>query len=264
MKEASSNSTSRSQPAGASHLPVLYEDEALIVFAKPSGLLTAPDRWDTSRENLMAIVHARWSPDWFNAHRLDRGTSGAVLCAKTPEALRAITAQFDRHEVEKRYLALTRGQPAADRGVVEAPLAPDGRRPGRMRVDREGKESATEFEVLERWRGGLALLRLRPLSGRTHQVRVHLAHLGCPVLGDPDYGGGRVGGKRGALHLSEFKRGYKRPSGGQAERPLIDRLALHAESLGLTHPVTGERLVVAAPLPADLAVAIKQLRRYAA
>ncbi len=245
------------RPDPAVDLPILYEDDVLIVFAKPSGLLTAPDRWDASRENLMAIVHERWSPRWFNAHRLDRGTSGALVVAKTPEALRAVTAQFDRHEIEKRYLALTRGQPSTDRGVVESPLAPDPRRPGRMRVARAGKPSATEYEVLERWRGGLALLRLRPLSGRTHQVRVHLAHLGCPVLGDPDYGGG------GALNLSNFKRGYKRPAGGKPERPLIDRLALHAESIALVHPVTNERIAVTAPLPADLEVAIKQLRRHA-
>lgn len=238
--------------------PVLFEDEALIAFAKPAGLLTTPDRWDGSRPDLMRLVHAHGASDWYNVHRLDRDTSGVLLCAKTAPALRGLTAQFDAHAVEKRYLALTRALPAGEAGVVEAALAPDPRRPGAVRVAPDGKPAATAWEVVERWRGGYALLRLRPRTGRTHQVRAHLRHLGCPVLADPLYGDGRP------LLLSEFKRGYKRPAAGEAERPLLARLALHAEQLAFAHPLTGAAVTIAAPLPEDFELALKMLRRHAA
>lgn len=235
--------------------PVVYEDEHLIAFAKPSGLAVVPDRWDRDRVHLMALVHAALSPDIFNAHRLDRDTSGVLLCARTPATLRALTSLFEQRAVEKTYLALVRPAPVADEGEITAPLAPDPRRPGRMRIAAGGKESATAWSVRERWRGGWALLEARPLTGRTHQVRVHLAHVGSPVVADPVYGDGRP------LLLSSFKRGYR--PGREPERPLLARLGLHAARLALAHPITGERLEIAAPLPADLSAALAQLRRHA-
>ena len=239
--------------------PVIYEDDWLIAFDKPSGLPVAPDHWDKSQEHLMGLVHRRLSPQIANAHRIDRDTSGVLLCAKTLEALRAVRELFDTHRVDKGYLALTRPAPAEDRGSIVVAISPDGRRPGRMRATRdarEGKDCRTDYEVLERSSGGRwALVRLRPLTDRTHQVRVHLAYLGCPILCDALYGDGAP------LRLSELKHGYK-PKG--PERPLIGRLALHAESLLLPHPATGVPLAITAPLPADFALALKQLRRWAA
>jgi RluA family pseudouridine synthase len=240
--------------------PVLYEDAAVIAFDKPSGLAVAPDRWRKDMPYLMRLVHERLSPDCGNAHRLDRETSGAVLCAKTPEALRFLSRAFQQRQVEKVYLALTRSAPTDDRGTISAPLAHDRRRPGRMVVWTEGrapsrpvKDALTEWEVAERFASGWALLRLHPRTGRTHQLRVHLAHIGCPVAGDALYGDAR------GLFLSKIKRGYRRKP--EAERPLLGRLALHALSLGFLHPTSGEWTVVTAPEPKDFALALKYLRR---
>jgi RluA family pseudouridine synthase len=235
--------------------PVIYEDDDLLAFDKPSGLLVAPDHWDKDREYLMRLVHQHWSPAVANAHRLDRDTSGVLLCAKTPESLRRLCEAFDEHRVAKTYLALTRSGPREDRQVVAAAIAPDPRRGGRMRIDPAGKPAETDVEVLERYAAGrFALVRAMPRTGRTHQVRVHLAHLGCPIVGDGLYGGG------GGLLLSEFKPHYKRKPG--PERPLIARLALHAQSLTLDHPTTGQPITITADLPKDFTLALKHLRRH--
>ena len=235
--------------------PVVFEDEAVIAFDKPAGLLVAPDRWDKTLVSLMRLVHEHLSPEYFNAHRLDRDTSGVLVCAKTREALVALARLFVTREVEKRYLAITRGAPAEAQGVVSAAIEPDRRRLGWMRVSSRGKPSETVYEVLERL-GVYAFLRLRPRTGRTHQIRVHLAHLGCPIVADPLYGDGR------GLFLSEIKARYKAHA-DRAERPLIGRLALHAEGIALNHPTTGQRLTIEAPLPKDFQVALKYLRRCA-
>jgi 23S rRNA pseudouridine1911/1915/1917 synthase len=235
-------------------IEVRFEDEHLIAFDKPSGLLVAPDRWDKDRDNLMAIVHKRWSPDWFNAHRLDQGTSGLLLCAKNREALRRLAAIFEKRQARKRYAALVAGAPEKDAGTLTMALADDPRRPGLMRTARDGQSAETRYEIVTRWRG-CSLLRVWPLTGRTHQIRVHLAAIKCPIMGDVHYGGGA------GLLLSRLKRGYKPPREG--ERPLIGRLALHADRLEFPHPVTGQPVVIESPLPHDFAVGIKYLDKFA-
>jgi 23S rRNA-/tRNA-specific pseudouridylate synthase len=210
------------------------------------------------------------------------------LCAKTKPALDYLSGQFQSKTVAKLYHALVvvlaPGQemkvvaPVRDAAgrlpdafTIELSLGPDERQPGRMRVfrGRGGKECRTEFTTLERFaagrapaRGvaqpaaGYALLACRPLTGRTHQLRVHLAAAGAPILGDVFYGHPDV-----QLRLSGLKRGYK---GREEEKPLIDRLALHASELTFAHPVTREPCTVRSPLPRPLEVALKHLRRFAA
>jgi RluA family pseudouridine synthase len=237
-----------------SRLPIVYEDDAMIAFDKPAGLLVAPDRWDKSAVNLMDLVHRHISPDCFNAHRIDRDTSGLLVCAKHRDALAALSREFERRRVGKRYVCLARGGPSEDERTVTLALAPDAARPGCMKPVRRGRRAETRFRVLKRWRG-CALLEAVPVTGRTHQIRVHAAASGFPIVGDPLYGDGR------GIYLSDLKRNYKRKA--EPEKPLIGRLALHAESLDYVHPSTGERVTLRAPLPHDFELAIKYLDRFA-
>lgn len=239
----------------AAQLPaVLYEDPWMVALDKPSGLLVIPDRWDEGLPNLLNLVHQELSPDYFNVHRLDRDTSGVILFAKTTDAMRALAEQFETKDARKTYVAFTRGCPAPERGTVDLPILPDPKRPGRMIPRSDGKESHTQYEVLERFACGVGLLRLTPLTGRTHQLRVHLAAISCAIVGDELYGNAR------GLYLSDFKRGYR--STGGPERPLIARLALHAQSLALAHPFTGAQLAIESPWPREFTVAAKNLRKY--
>ncbi len=253
--------------------PVLHEDATLLAFDKPSGLLVAPDRWDKAKVNLMALVHAELGRDVANVHRLDADTSGVLLCAKTKPALDFLSGQFQSKTVEKVYHALVIVLPpdeamkvvkpvrADDGGLpdaftVDLALDKDEQNPGRMRVfkKRGGKPSVTEFRTLERF-GRYALVECRPLTGRTHQLRVHLAAAGAPILNDRFYGAPGT-----ELRLSELKRGYK---GREGEKPLLARLALHASTLVVKHPDTREPVTIQSGFPHDFALALKYLRKFA-
>jgi RluA family pseudouridine synthase len=247
-------------------IPVLFEDEHLLALAKPAGLLTSPDRYDPQRPNLMKMLHAAIATGkpWArvrnltylaNAHRLDFETSGIILLAKNKPALVALANLFGAEKPLKKYIALVRGAPAEDKFIVDAKLAPHPVIPGFMRVDsKNGKKSKTQFEVLERF-SGWTLLHCLPLIERANQIRAHLRHAGFPIVGDELYNGK-------PLWLSRLKRDY-RLKPGREERPLISRVALHAEILALPHPVTGEHLTLTALWPKDLKVAVKYLRQYA-
>lgn len=254
--------------------PVIFEDDSLLAFDKPSGLLVAPDRWDKQRENLMGLVHAKFGHDFANVHRLDADTSGLLLCAKNKVALDFVSGQFQSKTVQKKYHALVVVLPIdeamkvvkpirdaagalPDAFIVDLALGEDERQKGRMRVfkGRGGKECTTEFRTLERF-GRFAFVECKPLTGRTHQLRVHLAAAGAPILNDPFYGAPEI-----KLLLSDLKRRYK---GRDEEKPMISRLALHASELTLTHPVTREPLTLSAPLPHEFEVALKYLRKFAA
>lgn len=246
-------------------IPVLFEDDHLLALDKPAGLLTSPDRYDPERPNLMKLLHAGisagkpWATErgltyLMNAHRLDFETSGVILLAKSKPVLVHLANLFGSEKPIKRYVALVQGAPAEDRFETDAKLAPHPARPGLVRVDpKRGRKSKTCFAVLERF-SGYALLQCEPLTGRTHQIRVHLRHLGLPIVGDELYGGK-------PLLLSRLKRNY-RLKPGREERPLISRVALHAAELSLSHPVTGELIRLTAPWPKDLTVATKYLRQY--
>jgi len=246
-------------------IPVLFEDEHLLALDKPAGLLTSPDRYDPQRPNLMNLLHrgiaenkpwARARPLAYlsNAHRLDFATSGAILLAKDKPTLVALADLFGSEKPVKKYAALAQGSPRQERFVVDAKLAPHPAKTGLMRVDpKSGKKARTEFAVLERF-SGWTLVRCVPLTSRTHQIRVHLRQAGLPIVGDELYGGRK-------LWLSRLKPDY-RLKHGRAERPLISRVALHAEELTLPHPVTGALLTIVAPWPKDLKVAVRYLRQY--
>ena len=241
--------------------PIQFEDDALIAFDKPGSLLLNPDRQDKARENLADLVKAKMGGGVALVHRLDADTSGLVLFAKTKLALDFVSGQFQSKTVSKIYHALVAGLPEQDEFTVDLVLKEDEAKPGTMCVvKKHGHASLTGFSVRERFprpagRASFAYVECRPLTGRTHQIRVHLAAAGTPVLNDPLYGDAT------ALMLSDLKRGYK---GRTDEKPLISRLALHASGLTFTHPLTRGKITLEAPLPNDLEVALKYLRKFGA
>ncbi|QDU85531.1 Ribosomal large subunit pseudouridine synthase C [Planctomycetes bacterium Pla163] len=250
----------RQRHVDADPLPVLWENDDCAVVDKPPGIAVEPERW--AREGAcVADGLLAWSraaadgalPSFRPrlAHRLDKDTSGALLVAKSLESERRLRSAFASGHTRKEYLALVEGVPNLEDGevmTIDLALAEDVRRPGRMRVDRKhGKPSRTDMWIERRF-DGFSLVRCRLHTGRTHQIRVHLAEIGLPLLVDPFYG------RRDALLLSSIKRGY-RSKRGRVERPLIDRLTLHADTLVfLGSAPTDEQLAAGpAPIPAGLA-----------
>ncbi len=220
---------------------VLFEDDSVIVVGKPPGLVVHPGSGRTGATLAAGLLHrypelaAVGPADRAGlVHRLDKDTSGALLVARTPEAHEALTAQLRRRHVTREYLALVEGAMDAPTGTIDAPIARDPSRPTRQAIDPTGRHARTHYEVVGRYeQAGLSLLRVRLETGRTHQIRVHMSAIGHPVVGDAVY--------------------------GAAREPAVPRMFLHAARLGFDHPVTGERVVVEAPLPADLATVLDHL-----
>ena len=240
---------------------VLYEDAAALVCAKPAGVGVTAGRGELEAPFLGACLHHLSSSEAAApcrprvVHRLDRDTSGAVIIAKSREALRHLAGQFEEGTVEKRYAALVVGVPHRSEGVIDLPIGTEAG--GKLRAGgKDARPASTRFEIEERFRG-YALMGVTPLTGRTHQIRVHLESIGHPLVVDPLYGA------QSTFLLSSFKRAYV-PNRRNKERPLMARLALHAQRLSFDSPVTGQRVEVEAPYPKDLRVTLKQLRRWAA
>ena len=189
--------------------PVLFEDDVLIAFDKPSGLTVSPDRRDKSRENLTGMVREKMGEGVANVHRIDEEVSGLVLYTKTKLALDFVSGQFQSKTVIKLHHALVVGLPASDEYTVDLVLKEDEAKPGTMCVvKKHGLASETRFTVREKFpqpgeKAGYAHVECRPLTGRMHQIRVHLAASGTPILNDPLYG------DETRLLLSDLKRGYK-------------------------------------------------------
>lgn len=237
--------------------PILFEDKWLIAFDKPSGLLTVPDRWDKSRSDLIGLIQQHLAPGVYNVHRPDAEISGVLICAKTKVTLTAMARQFTTRRAKAHYLALVCGALPEPDMVIRRELESDPEQPGRMRVAAAYRRGTcrTHAHAIEVFRG-YSLLEAWPSVDKPHQVRVHLAYVGCPVVADALYGNGR------GLYLSEIKSDYKFKT-NEPERPLIGRVALHAESLTFEHPATHNELTITAPWPKDLSIAIKYLKKFA-
>jgi 23S rRNA pseudouridine1911/1915/1917 synthase len=236
-------------------LRILYEDASLLVIDKPAGMVVHPAAGHSGGTLVNALLHHCRDLSGIGGvlrpgivHRLDKGTSGLLVVAKSDEVHRGLSAQFKRHEVKKDYLALVYGDPKTDGGRIEAAV---GRHPtDRKRMStqsRRGRTAVTIWRVRERY-GVAALLEVDIETGRTHQIRVHLTDLGYPVVGDRVYGGaGRIRTVGDPAVRSRMK--------------ALDRQALHAWRLAFTHPVTAEKMKFSSPLPEDVAGLCAFLRK---
>ncbi len=229
-------------------LSILFEDEAIVVLDKSADMVVHPSPGHATGTLVHALLHHCGRLAQVGGvqrpgvvHRLDRGTSGVMVFAKDDAAHRALAEQFHDHSIERMYQALVRGNPSADRGRVDAAIARHPRDRKRMTVaKRGGREAHTAWQVARRFpRSARSLLEVRPETGRTHQIRVHLASAGLPIAGDPVYG-------RGGRNRAE---------------PGLERPALHARILGLAHPRSGERMRFEAELPEDLGARLAALAR---
>jgi RluA family pseudouridine synthase len=233
-------------------IAILHEDSAVLALNKPAGLPVIPERWHPDWPCLKSIAADQLGARVWVVHRLDAGTSGVVVFAKTAEAHRELCEQFTQRRVEKAYLAIVQGNVHADEQKIEMPLAPHPRKPGMVVVHESGKAASTGIRVVERFRH-FTLVEARPYTGRQHQIRVHLQALGHPLAVDPLYA------KTEAFFLSAVKAGYRAKGD---EQPLLRRLALHAASLQFLHPARQEPFTIHAPIPKDFSAMIKSLRKY--
>ncbi len=233
-------------------IEVIYSDNDLVVANKPAGITVIPDRIHTELETVQTVLQKQFGKLWV-VHRIDRPTSGVICFARNEAAHRNLSLQFQNHEVQKFYFALVKGNMNAKSGTINEPIAENMARPGSMLIHKRGKDALTLYEVTEEFKHA-SLLKVEIKTGRTHQIRVHLAWLGNPLLVDELYG------KTEAFFFSSIKKKYKATD--EEERPTIARLTLHAEQITFKHPVTGKEVSFAAPLPKDIETVLKLLRKY--
>ncbi len=230
---------------------IVFEDDALLVLDKPSGLLVLPDRYDPSLPNLLDTLNDQYGRIYV-VHRIDRETSGLIVFAKTEDAHRHLNQQFEARETEKVYEAICIGEMEQESEQIDMPMAESSGKKRRMRIDPEGKDARTELRVLERF-VDYTFVEARPQTGRTHQIRVHLSAVHLPILGDTLYGGGN------GFYLSAVKKGY-RPK--EEEKPLLSRVALHAGKISFVHPGGNQRVTFQSELPKDMRIVLNYLRKY--
>ncbi len=240
-------------------LEIIYEDEHLAAINKPPGMVVHPAKghWSGTLTAALAFHFQQLSGAGGPTrpgivHRLDRDTSGVLVVAKTDAAHYALAEQFAARTVEKEYFAIVVGKLDRDRDVIDLPIGVHPYQREKMAIRRDhasSRPAQTTFEVIERF-DGFVLLRITPKTGRTHQIRVHLAAIGCPVLCDKQYGG------RAEITLGEIRREL------EDRTLLLDRQALHARRLATKHPVSGELLEFKAELPADLQTMLTELRQH--
>ncbi|CAL1520634.1 RluA family pseudouridine synthase [Chitinophaga sp. MM2321] len=232
---------------------ILLETPDFVVVNKPSGMLTLPDRHDNELASLNAIMKKAYG-EIFTVHRLDRETSGIILFARNEAAHKYFSQLFESRDVKKYYLGIVSGQPMPKQGSVNEGIMEHPVQKGKMVTNRKGKASLTDYEVLEEF-GLYSLVKMQIHTGRTHQIRVHMKHLGHPIAVDEMYGSAQP------VLLSTIKKKFKLGKHTEEERPILSRLALHAAML-VFKDATGKEYTIEAPLPKDLSALLSQLRKH--
>ena len=231
----------------------IFSDESIVVLNKRSGILIAADRYNEDAPRLDLIAEKEFGK-LYAVHRIDKDTSGLIVYARTPEAHKSLSQQFEKRLVHKTYHALVYGHPLWDKLNVDLPLLPDGDIRHRTVVNKKfGKPSVTDFYNVGSC-GPYSWIIAEPKTGRTHQIRAHLSANGFSIVCDPLYSGNKK-----PVRLSEIKRKW---NGDEfEERPLLSRLALHAYKIEFEHPVTGEKVSYTAPYPKDMEATRNQLAK---
>lgn len=230
---------------------IIQEDKDLVAINKPSGLLTIPGR-EGKEISLKQILKNKYG-EIFTVHRLDKGTSGIMVFAKNEITHKYLSQQFENRETKKIYTGLVLGSPTEKKGMINEPIAEHPFKKGMMAVYKKGKESSTEYELIESFRL-FSWMQFRILTGRTHQIRVHMKHIGHPIVCDELYGDGKP------VYLSSIKRkNFNLSKNEESEKPILSRLALH--SAQLKFQLFNKYYFLEAPLPKDLRALLNQLNK---
>lgn len=230
---------------------IIYKDDNFIALNKPSGLLSIPDRM--GQDISLKVMLQETFGQIYTVHRLDKDTSGLIIFAFTEEAHKHFSQQFEARLTEKIYQGLVIGSPVNPEGSIDARIAEHPVKKGLMTIYAKGKESLTDYKVLEDF-GIYSWMQFRIHTGRTHQIRVHMKEIGNPIVCDELYGDGKP------VLLSSFKNKFKLSKNELEERPILGRLALHALRLKLTG-MDGEKIELEAPLPKDMRATLQQLEK---
>ena len=233
---------------------ILFENDSLLAINKPSGILSVPDRYRDDRFSIATWVlssHSTARP----LHRLDFETSGVLLFCTLPEAFGWYSDQFEQRQVTKTYQAITEGRMSKDEGTIDVPLFTQSN--GKVIVTKKGKNAVTQWKAIEKFIHH-TFIEANPLTGRTHQIRVHLASIGNPILCDVSYGA------LGPLLLSSLKgkHRYHLSKEAESENPILERVALHAGRIQIVDFITREPITIESPVPKDLSVVLRKLRQY--
>jgi 23S rRNA pseudouridine1911/1915/1917 synthase len=231
---------------------IIFEDDDLIALNKPTGLLSIPDR-EGKEISLKSLLQEKYE-NVFTVHRLDKDTSGLIVFAKNELMHRHLSMQFEERQTEKIYVGLVMGSPGNEKGSIDLPIAENMVTRGTMIINRRGKQSLTDYEVVQNF-GSYSWMQFRIHTGRTHQIRVHMKDIGHPIVCDELYGDGKP------VLLSSLKSKFKLSKAELEERPLLNRLALHAYKLGFTK-MNGEKLELQADLHKDLKATLQQLTKW--
>ncbi len=230
---------------------IVFENDDFVAINKPSGLLSVPDR-EGKEVSLKQLLKEKYG-NIFTVHRLDKDTSGLILFAKNEVMHKHLSKQFEERQTKKIYQGLVIGSLPEMKGSIDAPIAEHPAQNGTMIVHRKGKESLTDYEVLEDF-GVYSFLQFRIHTGRTHQIRVHMKDTGHPIVCDPLYGDGKP------VLISSLKHKYKLSKKEEEERPILARLALHAFQLSFTDR-NEKTFELEAPLPKDMRALLQQLSK---